>query len=37
MSVVKPSPFFTTLLLPFIVVNANQKTKKGVGLGMQLL
>jgi len=31
-----PSPFFAALPLPCIIVNANRRTKNGVGLGTRL-
>ena len=35
-SVPRPSPFFALFLPPCIILNANQRTKNGVGLGMRL-
>ena len=33
----RPSLFFTALLFPCIILNANQRTKNGGGLGMRLV
>ena len=35
-SVPRPSLFFAALLLPCIILNANQRTKNGGGPGMRL-
>ena len=34
--VLRPSPFFTALPLPCIIMNVNQRTKNGGGLGTTL-